>query len=55
MPKVKREKICYLCEKGEGEHLSFMVCTQCLRHYCSRHGDLQVDLCTNCLERGEEA
>lgn len=54
MSKAKREKNCYVCEQAHMIRMSFMVCTQCSRHYCSRHGDPQLNECTNCLERGEE-
>ena len=54
MPKANREKICYLCEEVGSERLSFMVCAQCARHFCSHHGDPQIDECINCLEDGEE-
>jgi hypothetical protein len=54
MPKAKREKNCYVCEKADLIRMSFMVCAQCSRHFCSRHGDLKMDECTNCLDGGEE-
>ena len=54
MPKAKREKNCYLCEEADSIRTSFMVCAQCSRHYCSRHGDPQLEECTICLESGEE-
>ncbi|MCH8040168.1 MAG: hypothetical protein IH977_07465 [Nitrospinae bacterium] len=54
MPKAKREKNCYRCEEAGGIRMSFMVCAQCSRHYCSRHGDPQLEECTTCLESGEE-
>jgi hypothetical protein len=54
MPKAKQEKNCYLCgEEGEIS-MSLLICCKCSRHYCSRHGDPQMDECTQCLEGGEE-
>ncbi len=53
MPKAKREKNCYLCEQAGLKCLSFMVCAQCSRPFCHRHGDPQMDECANCLEGGE--
>jgi hypothetical protein len=54
MPKAKREKNCYVCEKADLIRMSFMVCSKCARHYCSRHGDPKMEECTPCLESGEE-
>lgn len=53
MPNAKREKNCYLCEEAGTERLSFLVCEECSRYYCPRHGDPQLDACTNCIESGE--
>jgi len=54
MPKAKREKNCYVCEEDGGIRMSFMVCAQCSRHYCSNHGEPKLDECTNCLDGAEE-
>jgi hypothetical protein len=54
MPKAKKEKNCYVCEEAGWVRMSFMTCSKCSRHFCSRHGDLQMDECTECLEDGEE-
>ncbi|MDR4493105.1 MAG: hypothetical protein R3B74_01540 [Nitrospirales bacterium] len=54
MPKAKREQNCYLCEKADWVRMTFMVCAQCSRPFCSRHGDPKLDECTNCLDGGEE-
>ena len=54
MPKAKKEQNCYICEEGDDIRMSFMVCANCHRHFCSRHGDHKLDECTACLEGGEE-
>ena len=54
MPKAKREQNCYVCDEAGWVHMSFMICAQCSRHYCNRHGDSKMDACTACLEDGEE-
>ena len=54
MPKAKREKNCHVCEETDEIRMSFMVCGKCSRHFCSRHGDLELDECTACLDGGEE-
>ena len=54
MPKAKREKNCHVCEEAGGIRLSFMVCAQCSRHFCSDHGDSQLEECSDCLDSGEE-
>lgn len=54
MPNAKREKHCYLCEEADSEHLSFLVCAQCSRHFCRCHGDPQLDECINCIEGDEK-
>ncbi len=54
MPKAKREKNCYVCEEAGGIRMSFMVCAQCSRHFCSQHGEPNLDKCTACLDGGEE-
>ena len=54
MPKARREKICYLCEKADLLRTTFMVCSSCHRHFCSRHGDPKLEECITCLDSGEE-
>jgi len=54
MPKAKKEKNCYVCEEAGWVRMSFMTCSKCSRHFCSRHGDPQMDECTECLEGEEE-
>lgn len=54
MPKGKREKNCFVCEDDGGIRMSFMLCAQCSRPFCSNHGDSKLDECTPCLEGGEE-
>ena len=54
MPKAKREKNCYTCEDLGMVRMSFMVCSQCSRHFCSRHGEPKMDECHTCIESGEE-
>jgi len=54
MPKARKEKNCYLCEKEDRVRMTFMVCSTCSRHFCSRHGDPKLDECTTCLDGGEE-
>jgi ribosomal protein S14 len=54
MPKAKREKNCSMCGDDGLVRMSFMVCDQCSRHFCSRHGDSKMDECTPCLDGGEE-
>ena len=54
MPKAKREQNCYVCEADGWIRMSFMICGQCARHYCSQHGNPNMDECTDCLEEGEE-
>ena len=54
MPKAKPEKNCYLCEQAGLDRPSVMTCERCSRPFCSRHGDPQMDECTNCLEGGEK-
>lgn len=54
MVKAKQEKTCYLCEQAGRECLNVMVCAQCSRPFCRRHGDPQMDECINCIEGGEK-
>ena len=54
MPKARQEKNCYVCEEAGWVRMSYMTCGKCSRHYCSQHGDPQMDECTECLEGGEE-
>ena len=54
MPKGKREKNCFVCGDDGLVRMTFMLCSQCSRPYCSRHGDPKIEECTACLEDGEE-
>ncbi|NKB80293.1 MAG: hypothetical protein GKS05_00315 [Nitrospirales bacterium] len=54
MPKAKREKNCATCEDGGSIRMSFMVCGRCAYHFCSRHGDPNLEECTTCLDGAED-
>ena len=54
MPKAKREKNCEVCGDANVVRMSFMVCAQCSKHYCSSHGDPKLEECNACLDGGEE-
>lgn len=54
MPKAKREQNCYVCEEADTMRMTFMVCEECSRPFCSRHGDSKLEACNRCLESGEE-
>ncbi len=54
MSTAKHEKYCYLCEEAGLKTLSVMVCVQCSRPFCRRHGDPQMDECIRCIEGGEK-
>jgi hypothetical protein len=54
MVKAKQEKTCYLCKQADRECRDVMVCVQCSRPFCRRHGDPQMDECIKCIEGGEQ-
>ncbi len=54
MPKARSAKNCYVCESLDRIRMTFMLCSLCGRHFCSEHGDSDMEQCSKCLEGGEE-